>query len=352
MSSTRIISEDSLQALAARALQSYGLAATDAMDAARVLVLADLFGLATHGVMRVQSYGERLAIGGIDPAAVVKVERRSSAIAMVDGANGVGTLVGMRALEAAMEGARETGVGVAFARHSNHFGPIASYAWIAQEKGFASIIGSNASLTIAPSGGSDTRLGNNPLGLCVPNPQGDPVMLDMAMSVVARAKIRQALARGEAIPDTWATDAAGRKTTDPAAALDGILLPVGGYKGYGLALMVDMFAGLLSGAAYLTHVKSWVDEPEAPQNLGHFFILIDTGRLGLPDLAARVADFAAILHASPPVDPTAPVQLPGEREVRRMKAQRREGMAIDAQVLAFVEERAGRVPLPPVTRAG
>jgi LDH2 family malate/lactate/ureidoglycolate dehydrogenase len=344
MPQIRNIAEDVLHKLATRALQSYGLAANDAADAARVLVLADLFGVSTHGVMRVQSYGERLEIGGIDPKADVKVERKSSAIAMVDGANGVGTLVGMRALAAAIEGARETGVGVAFARHSNHFGPIASYAWIAQEQGFASIIGSNASLTIAPTGGSDTRLGNNPLGLCVPNPSGDPVMLDMAMSVVARAKIRQALARGESIPDTWATDAEGRTTTDPKTALDGILLPVGGYKGYGLALMVDMFAGLLSGAAYLSHVKSWVDEPDVPQNLGHFFILIDTARLGLPDLAARVTDFAAILHASPPVDPAVPVQLPGEREIRRMKAQRRDGIELDAKVLAFVEERAGRVP--------
>lgn len=101
---------------------------------------------------------------------------------------------------------------------------------------------------------------------------------------------------------------------------------------------------LLSGAAYLTHVKSWVDEPGEPQNLGHFVILIDTARLGLPDLAARVTDFAAILHASPPVDPQVPVQLPGERELRRMQAQRAGGIELDPAVLAFVEERAGRVP--------
>jgi LDH2 family malate/lactate/ureidoglycolate dehydrogenase len=339
MPATRNISEAALQDLATRALVTYGLAPADAADAARVLVLADLFGVSTHGVMRVQSYGERLAIGGIDAKAQVQVERKSSAIAMVDGANGVGPLVGMRSLDAAIEGARETGVGVAFSRHSNHFGPIASYAWIAQEQGFASIIGSNASLTIAPTGGSDTRLGNNPVGICVPHPGGEPVMLDMAMSVVARAKIRQALARGESIPDTWATDADGRSTTDPKAALDGILLPVGGYKGYGLALMVDLFAGLLSGAAFLTHVKSWVDEPDVPQDLGHFFILIDTARLGLADLGARMTDFAAILHASPPVDPKAPVQLPGEREIRRLKAQRAGGIELDSKVLAFLESR-------------
>lgn len=340
---TRLIAQDRLLDLAARALQSCGLAAQDARDAARILVIADLFGLSTHGVHRVISYGERLKIGGINARAVIRVEKKSPAIAMVDGDNGIGTLVGTRALEAAIAAARETGVGVAFARSSNHFGPIASYAWIAAQAGFASIIGSNASTTIAPSGGSDARLGNNPLGLCVPNPDpgGDPVMLDMAMSVVARAKIRRALDRGETIPDTWATDSLGRPTADPRTALDGFLQTIGGYKGYGLALMVDLFAGLLSGSAYLTHVKSWVDEPTEAQNLGHVFILIDTAKLGLPDLGARISDFAAILRASPPSDPAVPVRLPGEAEFARMRLQRKEGMHIDAAVLDFLEAAAG-----------
>jgi LDH2 family malate/lactate/ureidoglycolate dehydrogenase len=289
------------------------------------------------------SYGERLKIGGIKAGANIKIERKSPAILMVDGDNGIGTLVGTRALEAAMEAAGETGVGVAFARGSNHFGPIASYAWIAAAEGFASIIASNATTTIAPSGGSDARLGNNPLGICVPNPGGDPVMLDMAMSVVARAKIRRALDRGESIPDTWATDSEGRPTSDPKTALEGFLQPIGGYKGYGLALMVDLFAGLLSGSAYLTHVKSWVDEPSAAQNLGHVFILIDTEKLGLHDLSARVSDFAAILRASPPNDPASPVRLPGEAEFARMRKQRSEGLAIDAAVLDFLEDAAARV---------
>jgi LDH2 family malate/lactate/ureidoglycolate dehydrogenase len=337
---TRLIAEDTLHDLTARALQSCGLAAKDARDAARILVIADLFGLSTHGVHRVISYGERLKIGGINAKANIRIEKMAPSIAMVDGDNGIGTLVGTRALEAAIAAAKETGVGVAFARSSNHFGPVASYAWIAAEQGFASIIASNASTTIAPSGGSDARLGNNPLGLCVPNPGGDPVMLDMAMSVVARAKIRRALDRGESIPDTWATDAQGRPTSDPRTALDGFLQPIGGYKGYGLALLVDLFAGLLSGASYLTHVKSWVDEPSAAQDLGHVFILIDTAKLGLSDLAHRVADFAAILRASPPSDPAVPVRLPGESEFARMRQQKTEGLRIDAAVLDFLEKAA------------
>ena len=338
---TTRITEAALQQLAARALQGFGLVAADAAAAARILVLGDLFGVHTHGVSRIESYGERLILGGIKARPEIRAERVAPAIARVDGDNGVGPLVGFRALEAAMDMARESGVGIAFARGSNHFGPVGPYSYLAAEAGFASIIGSNSTTTIAPTGGRDARLGNSPVGFGVPNPGGPPIILDMAISVVARAKIRAALSRGEAIPDTWATDKEGHRTTDPKAALDGFLLPIGGHKGYGMALIVDLFAGLLSGAAYLTHVKSWVDAPEEPQNLGHFFILIDAGTLGPASwLAGRMNDFAAILHATPPADPAAPVLVPGEIELDKLARQRREGIAIDGAVLAMLERCA------------
>lgn len=339
-----VFSESDLTALGIKAFQGLGLPRKDAEDVVRVLVMADLFGLSTHGLSRVESYGERLMVGGINARPNITVERPAPALRTVDGDNGVGPVVGLRALEAAMEAAGEFGVGVAFARGSNHFGPISPYSLIAAEAGFASIIGSNATTTIAPWGGSDARLGNSPLGFGVPNPEGKPFLLDMAMSVVARAKIRNAFKRGEAIPDTWGTDKSGRPTTDPKAALDGFLLPIGGHKGYGLALLVDMFAGLLSNAAYLTHVKSWVDAPDEPQNLGHFFILLDTRRLGSPQwLAQRMNDFAAILHDSPPADAGKPVIVPGEIELDKMARQRRDGIRIDAATLALLREHAAKV---------
>lgn len=265
------------------------------------------------------------------------------ALRLVDGDNGVGPLVGMHALRAAMQAASECGVGLAFARQSNHFGPISPYGLIAAEAGYASIIGSNATTTIAPWGGTDARVGNSPIGFAVPNPDGAHFLLDMAMSVVARAKIRNALKAGQAIPDTWATDAQGQPTTDPRQALDGFLLPIGGHKGYGLALMVDLFAGLLSNAAYLTHVKSWVDAPDEPQNLGHFFLLIDTRRLGSTQwLAERMNDFAAILHASPAADPARPVIQPGEIELAKLARQRAHGIEVAADVLALLRQHAGQ----------
>ncbi|MBV7484086.1 Ldh family oxidoreductase [Bordetella sp. BOR01] len=343
LTSPPVFSEAELLDLGTRAFTGLGLPPDDAADVARVLVQADLFGLSTHGLSRVESYGERLLVGGIQARARVTVQSPAPALRLVDGDNGVGPLVGMHALRAAMEAAKACGVGVAFARQSNHFGPISPYSLIAAQAGFASIIGSNATTTIAPWGGSDARLGNSPLGFGVPNPDGAPFLLDMAMSVVARAKIRNALKRGSAIPDTWATGRDGRPTTDAAAALDGFLLPIGGHKGYGLALMVDLFAGLLSNAAYLTHVKSWVDAPDEPQNLGHFFILIDTARLGSAAwLAERMSDFAAILHASPATDADRPVIVPGEIELANMARQRRDGIAVDPAVLALLQRHAGQ----------
>lgn len=337
--------ESELTSLGIKAFRGLGLSQRDAQDVCRILVMADLFGLATHGLSRVESYGERLLAKGINPRPNITVERLAPALVKVDGDNGVGPVVGMRALEAAMEVTRECGVGVAFARGSNHFGPVSPYSLIAAEAGFASIIGSNATTTIAPWGGSDARLGNSPVGFGVPNPGGAPFLLDMAISVAARAKIRSALKRGEPISDTWATDKHGRATTDPAVALDGFLLPIGGHKGYGLALLVDLLAGLLSDAAYLTHVKSWVDAPDEPQNLGHFFILINTRLLGSTEwLTRRMNDFAAILHDSPPADPSKPVLVPGEIELGKMARQRKDGISISAEVIALLQQHADNAP--------
>lgn len=334
------IQQEQLEVLTTRALQSYGLSAENARQTAEILVLADMFGLHTHGVSRVVSYGQRMELGGITVSAQPEVEICGPAISKVDGHNAIGPLVGYVALEQAMRQARETGVAAVFARGSNHFGPISPYAFLAAKQGFASFICSNASITIAPWGGKESRLGNSPMGFGVPNPNGDPFLVDMALSVAARAKIRQALEQGTTIPETWATDREGRPTTDPKKALQGFLMAIGGHKGYGLALAVDLFAGLLSDAAYLTHVKSWSENPEEPQNLGHFFLLIDTARLGsMAWLGERMQDFAQILHETPASDPTRPVIVPGGIELDRYRLACAEGVQVPGDALAHLQQR-------------
>ena len=337
-----LIDHAALLDLAARALASRGIPRADAEATARILVTGDLLGVHTHGVDRAAGYAERVTLGGVNPRPSLKAERVAPALVTVDGDNGLGPVVGLRALEEAMAVARESGCGMAFARRSNHFGAVAPYSLIAAENGFASVIGSNASITIAPTGGREARLGNSPVAFCVPHPSGRPFLLDMALSVVARAKIREAVKAGRAIPDTWATDKDGKPTTDAKAALEGVLLPAGGHKGYGLALAVDLFAGLLSGGAYLTHVRSWLDEPSQPSNIGHFFILLDTRRLGSTEwLSQRMADFAAIIHATPAADAANPVRVPGEHELSLLERQRRDGIEMNDTVLDRLRALAG-----------
>jgi LDH2 family malate/lactate/ureidoglycolate dehydrogenase len=336
------IPEPELINLAARALARGGMRPPEAALTAKVLVLADMFGVRTHGISRVAQYLDRVRLGGIDARAEVQVARMAPGLSMVDGRNGIGPLVGMKALEAAMQSAREVGIGAAFARGSNHFGPILPYAYLAAREGFASIIASNATTTIAPWGGKDTRVGNNPMGIGMPNPGGDPIILDIALSVAARAKIRKLLQQGQPMPEGWAADADGRPTTDPAKGLEGFLLPVGGHKGYGLAVMVDLLAGLLSGAAYLTHVQAWDKNPEAAQNLGHVFILIDTAKLHAADwMRERMADFGAILRSTPAADPAQPVMAPGDREMALHAKASREGVSVAAADLDAVRALAG-----------
>ena len=342
-----IVGVEELKELVLTILRGHGLREPDAQDVCEILVLADLFGLSTHGVLRLISYTERMRLGGIKVKPHIQVQAVAPALLRVDGDNGVGPLVGMRTLQAAMKAARETGVALALARGSNHFGPIAPYCHLAAQQGFATLIASNASLTITPWGGRQTRLGNNPIGWSVPRPGRDPVVLDMALSVAARGKIRSAAKAGQSIPEGWATDAQGQATTDPHEALKGFLLPVGGHKGYGLAVMVDLFAGLLSGASYLTGVRSWQDDPDKPQDLGHFFLVIDTARLGNSDwLLERMNDFVGIVHDTPAADPAQPVQLPGEREYARMHAQLEQGVGIAQDLYQQLQELAlGRVRL-------
>lgn len=339
---THPIPADALSRLAQDALEGAGAPPLDAAEIAKVLVTADLFGIHTHGVQRISQYLNRVKIGGVNIRAHVDVRRVAPALALVDGDNGIGPLVGSRALAAALEGARAAGIGAAFVRNSNHFGPVMPYLHTAASEGFAAIIASNATTTIAPWGGKETKVGNNPLGWGVPSPEGDPIMLDVALSVVARAKIRAAAAASQSIPDTWATDADGHPTTDPSAALAGFLQPIAGHKGYGLSVMVDLFAGVLSGASYLDRISSWSANPERPQDLGHFFIVLDTKVLGpREEMAERVADFRSRLLATPAADPASPVRLPGQSEMANYHRQSAEGIDIEAADLELLRKLSG-----------
>ena len=345
MARTEIIDVPSLTRLAADAFLGAGVGAEDADTCAGVLVDAETLGITTHGLIRIPQYIDRIARGGIDPRAAVGVERKAPSLALVDGANGLGPVAGATALGVARELAAETGVAYVGCRRSNHCGALAPYALEACDAGLVLVAGTNASTTMVPWGGRERRMGNNPLCISAPGGAGIHFVLDMAMSVAARGKIRAALAEGAPIPEGWAVDAGGAPTTDPAVALAGSLLAMGGYKGSGLSLAVDLLSGLLSGARFLADVGSWSAEPGTPSGLGHFFLVIDPGRmLGAGAYAAAMDRFMGIVLETPPADPATPVMLPGEREQKRRQRALEEGVAVPADLLASIRELASKTP--------
>jgi LDH2 family malate/lactate/ureidoglycolate dehydrogenase len=315
MTATTTIDADSLSDLSTAILEAAGARPEDAQATTKILIEGEMMGIDTHGVIRLQSYTERLRSGGITARPAMTVDQRADSLAIVDGDNALGPAVGMRGLETALQLARKAGIAYVGCRGSNHVGALAPYALQACEAGFVSVMGTNASTTMPPWGGAEARIGNNPIAIAAPCPDAPHFILDMAMSVAARGKIRAAQSEGRPIPEGWAVDAAGRPTTDPAEALAGFLVPFGGHKGSGLSQAVDMLSGVISGARFLTGISSWVDDPQAPQGVGHFFLLIDPARLiGRARYDEAMAAFRDTVIGTLPADPGVPVQMPGQRE--------------------------------------
>lgn len=334
MTDSMRVDVESLTRLAVEALRHAGVDSDDAQVCAGILVDADCMGIATHGVVRVPEYVHRLRISGVDAKANVTTDIRSPALAIVDGNNALGTVVGSRALETALDLVVAHGIAYVGCRNSNHFGALAPYALRACDAGHVLIAGTNASTTMAPWGGREARIGNNPLCVAAPCADGEHFILDMAMSVAARGKIRAALRRGDPIPDDWAVDASGRATTDAQSALDGLLRPLAGHKGSGLSMAVDLLSGVLSGAGFLTEVSSWSDNPGAPSRLGHFFIVIDPQRLLGGDAFARaMATFKRTIRDTPAADDSTPVVLPGELEQARRREALQNGVYVSADLI-------------------
>ena len=338
LSKTLILPVEAATRLSIDLFVSLGMSEADAAASAWPLIDAESMGIATHGLIRVPAYAKRLRIGGIDAKGRIAVERRAPSLALVDGGNATGTAVAARALDTALEMAAETGIAYVGCRHSNHCGALMPYGLKAAEAGHVFIGGTNASTTMPPWGGAEARIGNNPICIAAPVAEGAHFLLDMAMSVAARGKIRAALAAGAPIPADWAVDDGGRPTTDPAAALAGFLSPMGGHKGAGMSQAIDILCGALSGAQFLSGISSWADDPERPSNVGHFFVLLDPGRLvGKDAFAEAMTRFRDIIVTTPPADPARPVMLPGQAEQERRRQAIADGLTVPADLMAEIQ---------------
>ena len=336
--------------------EACGVEAKDADRVAECLVQADLRGVSSHGVGRVPIYLDRLRRGMVNPRPAMTVQPGLTVGARVDGDNGLGFLVGTRAMQEAIALARVHGIGFVLAWHSNHFGMAASYLQQAVDAGLSAFVFTNASRAMPIWGGKEPFLGTSPFAFAAPGGEASPpVMLDMAMSVVARGKVRRAMQRGEPIPQGWALDKEGRATTDAKAGYEGVVLPMAGMKGSGLSLMMEILAGVMSGAAFGGEVGNQYFDFEKPQDVGHCFIAIRPDLfMPMAGYRARMDELAGRAKGSERAEGVDEILLPGEPESRAAMRRAVVGIPLDpgelAQLIAEAE-RSG-VEVPAELRAG
>lgn len=315
-----------------------GMDADDAFLVADALVLADMRGVHSHGVMRLPVYVERIRRGGLNPRAKPRILRETAAMAVLDAEDGHGIPAGVRAMELCMDKARRVGVGSVAVRRSNHFGMAWYFVRMAVERGMIGVACSNADAFVAPFGARRPYMGTNPLAVGIPAGQEPPVVLDMATSAGAHGRIVMARERGESIPPGWALDGQGHPTTDPAAALAGVLLPFGGAKGSAVSLLIDMVCGPLAGALTGPRIAPLFGDTARPQGLGHWFLVLDVEAFADPEQFAREMDESIrAVRSLEPAHGFERVQLPGEREWEEEQRSRREGVLVPAATLQALE---------------
>lgn len=267
---------DDLRSFTESILQAVGVPPADAATTADNLIHANLRGVDTHGITRVLvPYVRRIQHGQMDPRTSVTVVRDRPSTALLDGHNGVGQVVAARAMRLAIEKAGQTGCAWVGVRHGNHFGAAAYYALMAAERDMVGMVATNGPAAVAPWGGRQAMLSTNPIAFAIPAGGEPPLVLDMATTVVSRGRIHLFARQNLEIPPSWALDERGEPTTNPNAALRGTLMPVGGYKGYGLSLVIDALSGVLMGAGYGMHAGGYLTDYSAPpQNVGSLFAAV------------------------------------------------------------------------------
>jgi LDH2 family malate/lactate/ureidoglycolate dehydrogenase len=328
-------------------LEGAGLQADAAATVAETLVWTSLRGTDSHGVARVPVYAERLRTGVLNNHPRPEVVRRDGAIAVVDGDHGPGQVAAVVATDLSIELAREHGVGVVSVRRSGHYGAAAFYAMRAAEAGLVGMSMTNTEPLVIPWGGVDPALGTNPIALAAPS-AGGIFNVDMATSQVAINRVFNARDEGRSIPEGWGVDEHGEPTTDPAQVKSAV--PLGGYKGYGLALLVEVLCGVLAGAGVRDGVGDLYSGGEVRQNTGHFHLAIDPERtVGRDAFAGVLGNLLDELRAIPPARGFDEVLVAGDPEDRARAERERDGIPIVPALwtkLCALSEELGITPPP------
>ena len=334
----------------ALAFEAAGMPAADARTVASLMAEADLQGSDGHGVIRLPHYLKRIRAGGVNLHPDIRIEKERAAMALLNGDNGMGHLVMKRAAEIAIEKAKSAGVAWVGAHWSNHAGPASLYVRMMLPHdmlGMYFAVG-NAN-HLPPWGGVEMLLSTNPIAAAIPAGEESPIVLDMATTVAAYGKVKVKAARGEMMPEGWMIDREGKPLTDPKRAAEGFLLPIGGYKGYGLALVVGLLAGTLNGAAMGRDVIDFNADSSSATNTGQAVVAIDPSAFGdVGEFKAAVDKLIRDLRGSQRMPGVEHILMPGEQSNLRIARQKLEGIAIGPGLMQALDRLAEQLDIPPL----
>jgi len=328
-----LVNHEVLKSFVSKVYQKLGVPEEDADIFADTMVAANLRGVDTHGVLRTGFYAYKIRDGGIKPKVDLSPVKETVATALLDGHDGIGQVISYRAMQLAIRKAKEAGVSYVAVRNSNHFGACAYYSMMALPHDMIGFTTTNASPRLAPTGGVDRLFGNNPWSYAIPAGQRLPVVLDMANSVVAAGKMRLYLKEGKPIPEGWALNQYGEPTTDPAEGLKGILLAIGGHKGYGITLTMDLLTGVLTNSNYGPRVAG-MEVADRPARTSHAFMAIDIS--AFDDVAAfkaRMDSYIDEIKNSRKARGSEVIYIPGEPEFLREKERREKGIPLQIKIV-------------------
>jgi ureidoglycolate dehydrogenase (NAD+) len=327
---------DDLRAFCVEAMLKAGMQESQARTTAEVLTTTDTWGVFTHGTKQLRPLLKHMRLGGLDPNASPEIVAETATSVVVDGHYTMPVVTSCFAMQKAIDKARTAGIAYAGVRHSSHFGAAGYYAMMAAWNDMMGLSMTNVDLVMNAPGSLGRVLGTNPISYAVPCGKEPPVFLDIATSTVAASKIFAAKALGKSIPGTWLVDDLGQPTTDPTIfPAHGAMQPMATYKGYGIAIMVEILAGILTGAAFTTDVPSWVEQPEERINQGHAFVAINLGAiLPIDEFKARMDEMVRRIHASPLAPGAERIYLPGEMEWGRRADALANGIPLPPDVIA------------------
>ena len=331
----------------AKALASVGLPAVDARVVADLMATADARGADGHGVFRLPQYVKRIQSGGINVRPNIRIIQDHPATALLDGDNAMGHLVMSRAAEIAIEKAKTAGVAWVGARNSNHAGPASLYARMPLAHDMVGLyIAVGSANHLPPWGGIAMLLSTNPIAIAVPGAQGREIMLDMATTNAAYGKVKIKAQRNETMPEGWMMDRQGNALTDPKRADEGFLLPIGGPKGYGLALMFGLLAGTLNGAAFGSDVVDFNRDFSTLTNTGHLIVAVNIAAFAdVPAFKMKVDEIWELMKSSPLLPGFDEIRLPGERSAKIYADRTANGVPITPELQSTLDQLADRLSI-------